>query len=256
MPRLPKCQVCFGLSQPNVVHVTSKNLYKFCFFASNFPSRTPTGIGNSRETFVWSLSGTSYWGIKEWKFIVIFIGFALNGVLFGLVLYIDPCHSPAIVEGSFADSSLFFRRSCDYEIHKLEQAGGVLEMFKNGPYCRNFLNVSENRGFSPQIIHFNRVFHYKPSILGVFPLFLETPFSWGDVRWSKRTGGEDHFLAQPPWLCQSFFFFKLQRSKETKSAGLGGDMWCCLFKRSMYIYLYLISLCKYIHIHIHCLKFF
>ena len=28
---------------------------------------------------------------------------------------------------------------------------------------------------NPQIIHFNRVFHYKPSILGVFPLFLETP---------------------------------------------------------------------------------
>ena len=27
----------------------------------------------------------------------------------------------------------------------------------------------------PQIIHFNRIFHYKPSILGVSPLFLETP---------------------------------------------------------------------------------
>ena len=28
----------------------------------------------------------------------------------------------------------------------------------------------------PQIIHFNRVLnHYKPSILGFFPLFLETP---------------------------------------------------------------------------------
>ncbi len=27
----------------------------------------------------------------------------------------------------------------------------------------------------PQIIHFTRVFHYEPSILGVFPLFLETP---------------------------------------------------------------------------------
>ena len=27
----------------------------------------------------------------------------------------------------------------------------------------------------PQIIHFNRVFHCKPSILVVFPLFLETP---------------------------------------------------------------------------------
>ena len=30
-------------------------------------------------------------------------------------------------------------------------------------------------GNTPQIIQFNRVFHYKPSILGVFPLFLETP---------------------------------------------------------------------------------
>ena len=36
------------------------------------------------------------------------------------------------------------------------------------------MDVSENSGFSPQIIHFNRVFHYKPSILG-YPLFLETP---------------------------------------------------------------------------------
>ena len=30
----------------------------------------------------------------------------------------------------------------------------------------------QKKGY-PQIIHFNRVFHYKPSILGV-PLFLET----------------------------------------------------------------------------------
>ena len=28
------------------------------------------------------------------------------------------------------------------------------------------MDVSENSGFSPQIIHFNRVFHSKPSILG------------------------------------------------------------------------------------------
>ena len=34
-------------------------------------------------------------------------------------------------------------------------------------------------GFPPQIIHFNRVFHYKPSILG---LFLETPI-W--MRYAK-----------------------------------------------------------------------
>ena len=34
--------------------------------------------------------------------------------------------------------------------------------------------VSENSG-TPQIIHFNRVFHYKPSILGETPLFWKHP---------------------------------------------------------------------------------
>ena len=37
------------------------------------------------------------------------------------------------------------------------------------------MGVSENSGFYPQIIHFNRDCHYKSSILGVFPLFLVTP---------------------------------------------------------------------------------
>ena len=40
-----------------------------------------------------------------------------------------------------------------------------------------YMGVSKNRGKTPQIIHFNRVFHYKPSILEVFPLFLESPIS-------------------------------------------------------------------------------
>ena len=35
------------------------------------------------------------------------------------------------------------------------------------------MDVSENSG-TPQIIHFNEVFPYKPSILGN-PYFLETP---------------------------------------------------------------------------------
>ena len=39
------------------------------------------------------------------------------------------------------------------------------------------MGVSKNRGKTPQIINCNRPFHYKPSILGVFPLFLETPIS-------------------------------------------------------------------------------
>ena len=55
--------------------------------------------------------------------------------------------------------------------------------------------VSKNKGFSSQIIHFNRVFHYKVlSILGVFPLFLETPngfTTWISLRWL--------FLGIVPW---------------------------------------------------------
>ena len=38
------------------------------------------------------------------------------------------------------------------------------------------VGVSLNGGFSPQIIHFNRVFHYKPSILGYStPIFGGPP---------------------------------------------------------------------------------
>ena len=37
--------------------------------------------------------------------------------------------------------------------------------------CNEHMGVSENRGLSPQIIHFNRVFQYKPSILG-YPYFF------------------------------------------------------------------------------------
>ena len=39
------------------------------------------------------------------------------------------------------------------------------------PY--KYMGVSKNRGGAPQIIHFNKVFHYKPSILGgkIHPYF-------------------------------------------------------------------------------------
>ena len=40
------------------------------------------------------------------------------------------------------------------------------------------MDVSENSGFSPQIIHFNRVFHYKPSILGAHPYFWKPPYAY------------------------------------------------------------------------------
>ena len=45
-------------------------------------------------------------------------------------------------------------------------------------------------GFPPAIIHFKRAFHYKPSILGDFPLLLETSiytyaYLWGPDCWWK-----------------------------------------------------------------------
>ena len=42
-------------------------------------------------------------------------------------------------------------------------------------HCQNICCVSKNRGY-PQIIHFDRVFHYKPSILG-YPYFWKHPFA-------------------------------------------------------------------------------
>ena len=42
-----------------------------------------------------------------------------------------------------------------------------------------YLDISENSGFSPQIIHFNRVFHYKSSILG-YPYFWKHPFTYNE----------------------------------------------------------------------------
>ena len=47
-------------------------------------------------------------------------------------------------------------------------------LFVNELVCRH-LSVSKNRVFTPQIIHFNRVFHYKPSILG-YPYFWKHPY--------------------------------------------------------------------------------
>ena len=49
---------------------------------------------------------------------------------------------------------------------------------------QNHVGVSKNNG-TPKSSNFNRVFHYKPSILGGFPLFLETPMLGIGVFWHK-----------------------------------------------------------------------
>ena len=67
-------------------------------------------------------------------------------------------------------------------------------LFGKGNVSTNSLDVSENNGFSPRIIHFNRVFHYKPIHFGV-PLFLETPICcWGSIsRFFGRSTKVNHF---------------------------------------------------------------
>ena len=45
-----------------------------------------------------------------------------------------------------------------------------------------YLGVAENRGCSPQIIHFNRGFHYKPSI-------LRYPYFWKHQFWKEWVVG-------------------------------------------------------------------
>ena len=60
------------------------------------------------------------------------------------------------------------RRGCDTWLQNYTGNSNFMLLFQMG--------VSENSGFSPQIIHFNRVFHYKhkPSILG-YPYFWKPP---------------------------------------------------------------------------------
>ena len=60
--------------------------------------------------------------------------------------------------------------------HEAEGAGGMIA----SKMWLSYLGVSKNRGFSPQIIHFDRVFHYKPSILR-YPYCWKHPFGHNDL---------------------------------------------------------------------------
>ncbi len=56
---------------------------------------------------------------------------------------------------------------------------------KNPDVYMIYMGVSKNRGVSPQIINFNRVFHYKPSILG-YPYFWKHPYIDDFQFWQKH----------------------------------------------------------------------
>ena len=58
----------------------------------------------------------------------------------------------------------------------------------SNPMVGAYMGVSLNGGFSPQIIHFNGVFHHKPSILG-YHYFWKHPYTYPFYKDSPLKGG-------------------------------------------------------------------
>ena len=84
------------------------------------------------------------------------------------------------------------------------------------------LDVSENRGFSPQIIYFDRVFHYKPSILG-YSIFWKQPnlgypeatsfisffkTSWQTSRWVGQNFDTQSVVHRPKEECHIMYILQ------------------------------------------------
>ena len=66
-----------------------------------------------------------------------------------------------------------------------------------------YMDVSKNSGFSPQIIRFNKVFHYKPSILR-YPYFWKHPYEQSHPQVPKTQRPEKPRQLPPP-LCTVFW---------------------------------------------------
>ncbi len=106
---------------------------------------------------------------KVWLFVLFVLDTILNPFYthpiptptFNLV---DIIYDPVTGESRQPDQSSFPEASLRFEFF----GGGVAWSYTKNHQIDNeaCMGVSKNRGFSPQIIHFHRVFHYKPSILG------------------------------------------------------------------------------------------
>ena len=88
------------------------------------------------------------------------------------------------------------------------------------------MDVSENNG-TPKSSHFNRDFHYKPSILG-YPYFWKHPHGWIFSGLSERFLGATVFVSRHG-LCHEFFaacvpHADLPGSTSPKSIGRLGKM--------------------------------
>ncbi len=79
-----------------------------------------------------------------------------------------------------------------------------------------FIGVSKNRGGPPQIIHFNRVFHYKPSILG-YPYFWKHPY--GNLV-GKYTNPMD-----PSWAWRTLKFLECEKTHGPGNSAFSWPFW-------------------------------
>ena len=81
---------------------------------------------------------------------------------------------------------------------------GMVTFCKN--WCNFSMDVSENSGFSPQIIHFNRVFHYFHHPFWDTPMFGNTSMNitgplghkianWGPTQWRPRGQASPTFVS-------------------------------------------------------------
>ena len=80
---------------------------------------------------------------------------------------------------------------------------------KNKPHGWHPQNGCFLKWWYPQIIHFNRVFHYKPSILGFSPYSWKHPNAWLGYRCACEVS--------------SFFRGDLERSPSCMGFSLSGD---------------------------------
>ena len=89
-----------------------------------------------------------------------------------------------------------FKSIAAWRLWRADDIGDDMKRFSRGKWLEqwktkcwlfhSYVGVSLNGGFSPQIIHFNRVFHYKPSILG-YHHFRKPPY-WVGKNLSNSLG--------------------------------------------------------------------
>ncbi len=88
------------------------------------------------------------------------------------------------------------------------------------------MGVSKNMWFSPQIMHFNRVSHYKPSILG-YPYFWKHPY-----RKTWKTNNHDILGTSWPriWIAMNKSRWEFQKAKNKKMPSCNDFKWSKVVK--------------------------